>query len=458
MIKLITLSFLSGLCVLAQAPVGRVVACTDAGANDTYTCTPSPAISSYTTGLRVQLYANTANTGAATVNINALGAKTIKKLAGAITTDLSDNDIRAGQYVDLVYDGTNFQMLSQLGAAASNGGGISAWASTTAYTTGQMVYTTLTPNSTAYYAIWRAGANCTSGASFDATEVSNCSWSVVSGNSLVENYITASGSPFTWNKPLGAKTVRVICIGSGAGGGSGARRATSSVRTGGAGGGAGGRSEAEFDAASIGSTVTITIGAGGTGGAARTSDDTNGASGGNGNASSFGSYLRANPSVSAGGAAGSTTSPVAAGTGGSGLFSSGANGGTGTSSTGSNGATQNFVSSGGGGGGGAAGSSTTAAAGGTGGGSPSYANSLVTAGTAGTTGGVAAGQGTCNDEAMVCAGSGGGYYITATAGGTGAAGLKYGAGGGGGGASDNGSNSGAGGDGAPGACRIITRF
>jgi hypothetical protein len=95
----------------------------DAGANDTYVATLSPAITSYVTGARYRFKANTANTGAATINLNSLGAKTIKKAVGGITSDLADNDIRAGQWVDLVYDGTNMQVQSTLGNAASGGSG-----------------------------------------------------------------------------------------------------------------------------------------------------------------------------------------------------------------------------------------------------------------------------------------------------------------------------------------------
>lgn len=83
--------------------------CADAGANDTYACNLSPAITGYTTGVLYWFKANTANTGAATLNLNSLGAKTIKKHAGGITTDLSDNDIRAGAWVSVIYDGTNLQ-------------------------------------------------------------------------------------------------------------------------------------------------------------------------------------------------------------------------------------------------------------------------------------------------------------------------------------------------------------
>lgn len=98
----------------------------DAGANDTYTATYSPAITAYVTGVHYRFKANTANTGAATININGVGAKTIVKVAGGITTALADNDIRAGQWVDLVYDGTNMQMQSLLGNAASGSGTVTA--------------------------------------------------------------------------------------------------------------------------------------------------------------------------------------------------------------------------------------------------------------------------------------------------------------------------------------------
>src|ERR1043166_7503515 len=94
--------------------VGTLNFCADAGSSDSYACNLSPAITTYITGTRYTFSANTANTGAATLNLNSLGAKTIKKVVGGITTDLNDNDIRVGQIVDVIYDGTNMQMLSQL--------------------------------------------------------------------------------------------------------------------------------------------------------------------------------------------------------------------------------------------------------------------------------------------------------------------------------------------------------
>lgn len=113
----------TGAALTADA-VSAPVYAADAGASDAYAITLSPAPSSYTTGTHYRFKANTANTGACTLDVNSLGAKTIKKVAGGITTDLADNDIRAGQFVDVIYDGTNMQMQSTLGNAptASPGG------------------------------------------------------------------------------------------------------------------------------------------------------------------------------------------------------------------------------------------------------------------------------------------------------------------------------------------------
>lgn len=83
----------------------------DAGVSDTYVITLSPVPTAYTTGMVVLFKANTANTGAATLNVNSLGAKTIKK---NYNEDLADNDIKANQLVSVIYDGTNFQLLSPI--------------------------------------------------------------------------------------------------------------------------------------------------------------------------------------------------------------------------------------------------------------------------------------------------------------------------------------------------------
>lgn len=101
-------------------PISAPVFGQDAGATDAYACSLSPT-PTLVTGTHYRFKANTANTGAATINFNSLGAVTIKKVAGGITTDLADNDIRVGQWIDLIYDGSNMQMQSTLGNVAASG-------------------------------------------------------------------------------------------------------------------------------------------------------------------------------------------------------------------------------------------------------------------------------------------------------------------------------------------------
>lgn len=91
----------------------------DTGAADVYVVTLSPAPSAYASLQRFCFKAVSANaTTTPTLNVNGLGAKTITKNGGAA---LAANDIKAGQVVDVEYDGTNLQMQSTLGNAASGG-------------------------------------------------------------------------------------------------------------------------------------------------------------------------------------------------------------------------------------------------------------------------------------------------------------------------------------------------
>lgn len=86
---------------------GLYVYAADAVGTDAYAITLSPAIAAYTAGLCIRMKAATANTGPATINVNAVGVKSIRKNGIA---ELDNGDIKAGQIVTLVYDGTYFQL------------------------------------------------------------------------------------------------------------------------------------------------------------------------------------------------------------------------------------------------------------------------------------------------------------------------------------------------------------
>ena len=66
-----------------------------------------PGVTQYTTGMVIVFKANTANTGACYININGLGAKTLKILHDQ---DPGNSYIEAGSVIIAVYDGTYFQI------------------------------------------------------------------------------------------------------------------------------------------------------------------------------------------------------------------------------------------------------------------------------------------------------------------------------------------------------------
>ena len=81
---------------------------------DAYAITCVPAVTAYTAGDVYYFKADVANTGACTLNVNALGAKTL-----LVNTTLTPPDgyIKAGSLVQCQYDGTNMQILSVAGTA-----------------------------------------------------------------------------------------------------------------------------------------------------------------------------------------------------------------------------------------------------------------------------------------------------------------------------------------------------
>lgn len=96
--------------LFAAEGLKTMIAGVDGGSNDSYAISLDPAPTDYDNliGVPIVFKANTANTGAASLNLNGLGDITIKKNKDQ---DLSNNDIKAGQLVIVAYDGTYFQQL-----------------------------------------------------------------------------------------------------------------------------------------------------------------------------------------------------------------------------------------------------------------------------------------------------------------------------------------------------------
>lgn len=86
-----------------------------AAGTDTYTLTPSPALTAYSESTIYIVEFTNANTGAATLNISGLGAKAIVNSAGqALTAGM----IAAGSTYLMIYDGTSFQLQRESAASS----------------------------------------------------------------------------------------------------------------------------------------------------------------------------------------------------------------------------------------------------------------------------------------------------------------------------------------------------
>jgi hypothetical protein len=96
--------------IFGASDVEPVWAGTATGSSNAYAGSSSPGESAYFSGMIIQFIANHTNTGAATFNLDSLGAKTIKDAAGnALGAGAIEN---GGLYV-LIYDGTDLILINR---------------------------------------------------------------------------------------------------------------------------------------------------------------------------------------------------------------------------------------------------------------------------------------------------------------------------------------------------------
>lgn len=152
---------------------------------NTLTGDASPALTAYAAGQRVAFIVANNNSGAVTINVNSLGAKTITRMNGA--TALVTGDFIAGQVVMLQYDGTNFQMLTPNG--------------TTAAPTVQLVYTNTADSNTI--------SGTTSEVDFDTQYTVPANGFVAGGAYRIKIYMqtTETGTPSTFKIYLGSDII-----------------------------------------------------------------------------------------------------------------------------------------------------------------------------------------------------------------------------------------------------------
>jgi hypothetical protein len=95
----------------AAAQAGREVLCvSSSGSAAAYTCSMLPVLTAYSQGMVLAWKPDVATTGAATLNIDTLGAVNLKQADGL--TDPGAGGIQAGRLYHIWYDGTVFRVLN----------------------------------------------------------------------------------------------------------------------------------------------------------------------------------------------------------------------------------------------------------------------------------------------------------------------------------------------------------
>lgn len=192
---------------------------TATGTADAKVLTYSVAPAAYYNGQRFSFLANTTNTGTATLNVNSLGAVTIKKDVSGTLTALSASDMVSGMFVEVAYN---------------TAGSCFVWVNR----------------------------------GIDLTAFVNAAVTAATGRLLRAPQVLTSGTSYT--TPANCTGIYVECVGGGGGGGGNPGTANS----GGSGGGAGGYC-AKFFTVTASNSYAYAIGAGGT-----SASNTNGGTGG----------------------------------------------------------------------------------------------------------------------------------------------------------------------------------
>jgi hypothetical protein len=346
---------------------------------DTLTGSLTPALTAYATGNLFSFIAANTNTGATTINLNSLGAKSITKQG---STALSAGDLVSGRVYLIEYDGTRFQLIGNVATATTvsdtvnsstgyfqlpqgttaqrpsspaNGmtrvnnttnrleiysSNVSGWVNIAALTNPPPAVEYLVVAGGGGGASYRGGAGGAGGL-LTATGFS------VAANTSITVTVGAGGAGGTsaGNGIVGSDSVfsSITATGGGRGGGVGTAGGTGGSGGGGGGGGAGGSATSgQGSAGGLGLSTPPYYGAGGGGGASAAGTAGSGSSGGAGGAGTSSSITGSSVTYAGGGAGGQifTGGPaVSGGSGGGGSnTTTPANGGAGTANTGGGGA------------------------------------------------------------------------------------------------------------------------
>ena len=109
-------------------------AITTTGSANAYVLTSGLSLAAYVSGQSFLIKANFTNSGAATINVDTLGAKSLVK---GVSTALASGDITSGAIYHISYDGTNFNVLNAGGLYQASDATLTALAALS-YTSGTL--------------------------------------------------------------------------------------------------------------------------------------------------------------------------------------------------------------------------------------------------------------------------------------------------------------------------------
>ena len=254
--------------------------------SDSYTITV-PGVTTYVEGQTFKFKADVANTGACSLNVNGLGAKSLKN---SVSSDLVTGNILLGQDVVVIYDGTNMQVISALSQSISASSNVIVYTGSI-YGKRATLFNVTNPSGSTFRYTYVSGYGnpgitsitfpigspvdvqisqlsagnkgqfIITGSGANYFEVTNSSGVVESSKEIGEGYLNVGG---IYTKPTGLKYLSIKMVGGGCGG----DYASSST------GSSGAYLEKIIQASSISATEIYFVGGGSVGGTSNTSDGT----------------------------------------------------------------------------------------------------------------------------------------------------------------------------------------
>lgn len=179
------------------------------GTGDALTLTTTYGMTTFVLGQRIAFKATAANTGAATINVNGLGAKALVRQTGAA---LAAGDIVSGSIYEAIYDGTSFQIIGTISgevaasvAAAAASAAAAAASASAASTSASQAATAKTNAETAETNAETAEANAEAAqAAAEAAQAAAEAAALPSQTSHSGKFLTTNGTTASWAVPTSA--------------------------------------------------------------------------------------------------------------------------------------------------------------------------------------------------------------------------------------------------------------